>query len=94
MYSYFVNRLGQAAFDSIVCAHTHRLFYGILENCLLIEQGAMCTRLPYEHQRDIAFTHSTAGYALIFQDEEGNTDFNLSTTVYLGAHLPPKKEIL
>ena len=34
------------------------------------------------------------GYAVIYQDSDGNTNFNLSTPVYLGTHVPVKKEIL
>lgn len=92
--TYFTDRYGADAYDCIVCAHTHRQAFCISGGKLLIEQGALCTRLPYEHKMDLRFSHSTAGYCIIYQDHEGNTDFNNSHNIYLGAHLPPNKEIL
>ena len=91
---YFEDRYGANTFDSIVCAHTHRQLSCISSGKLLIEQGAMCTRLPYEHRVDMKFAHSTAGYCIIYQDKFGNTNFNQSHLVYLGSQLPPKKGIL
>jgi len=91
---YFTKRMGSNSFDSIVVGHTHRSYKGIVMNKLLIEQGAMAARMPYQHRADIRFPHAMNGYALIYQDADGNTDFNKSHTVFLGSQLPPKKEIL
>jgi predicted phosphodiesterase len=91
--NYFSNRLGSDAYDSVVVGHTHRIYKGIIGNKLLIEQGALCARLPYQHKSDLRFTHAMNGYAVIYQDADGNTDFNMSSSVYLGSQLPPKKEI-
>lgn len=91
---YFTKRMGSNSFDSIVVGHTHRSYKGVVMNKLLIEQGAMASRMPYQHRADIRFPHAMNGYAVIYQDEEGNTDFNLSHTVFLGSQLPPKKEML
>lgn len=94
LYDYFIKRMGSESFDSIVVGHTHKIYKGIFCNKLLIEQGAMCDRQPYQHRPDLRFLHAMNGYAVIYQDEEGNTDFNKSHTVYLGSMLPPKKELL
>jgi hypothetical protein len=94
MRLYFQDRYGSEDFDSIICAHTHRQYKGINGGKLLMEQGAMCTRLPYQHKPNIRHKHSVAGFAVIYQDAEGNTCFNSSYLTYLGSHLPPKKEIL
>ena len=61
---------------------------------MLIEQGAMAARMPYQHKADLRFPHAMNGYAVIFQDEEGNTDFSKSKVYYLGSQLPPKKEAI
>lgn len=91
---YFTKRMGSNSFDSVVVGHTHRSYKGVVMNKLLIEQGAMASRMPYQHRADIRFPHAMNGYAVIYQDDEGNTDFNKSHTVFLGSQLPPKKEIL
>lgn len=91
---YFTKRLGSEEFDSVVVGHTHRIYKGVVMNKLLIEQGAMASRMPYQHRADIRFPHAMNGYAVIYQDEQGNTDFNKSRVYYLGSQLPPKKEII
>jgi len=94
LMDYFTKRLGSDKFDSVVVGHTHRIYKGIFFNKMLIEQGAMAARMPYQHRADLRFPHAMNGYAVIFQDEEGNTDFTKSKVYYLGSQLPPKKEIL
>lgn len=94
LYDYFIKRMGSEGFDSIVVGHTHKIYKGIFCNKLLIEQGAMCDRQPYQHKPDLRFLHAMNGYAVIYQDEQGNTDFNKSHVIYLGSMLPPKKELL
>ena len=94
LYDYFIKRMGSDDFDSIVVGHTHKIYKGIFCNKLLIEQGAMCDRQPYQHKPDLRFLHAMNGYAVIYQDEHGNTDFNKSNVVYLGSMIPPKKSIL
>jgi predicted phosphodiesterase len=91
---YFTQRLGSEAFDSIVVGHTHRQYKGIVGNVMLIEQGAMCARQPYQHKDDLRYIHAMNGYAVIYQDTEGNTCFNRSNFIHLGSQLPPKKDIL
>lgn len=91
---YFIKRIGGDKFDSVVVGHTHRLYKGIVMNKLLIEQGAMAARMPYQHKADLRFPHAMNGYAVIYQDEQGNTDFSNSRIYYLGSQLPPKKEII
>ena len=94
LYDYFIKRMGSESFDSIVVGHTHKIYKGVFCNKLLIEQGAMCDRQPYQHKPDLRFLHAMNGYAIIYQDENGNTDFNKSNVVYLGSMIPPKKQIL
>lgn len=94
LYEYFIKRMSSNDFDSIVVGHTHKIYKGIFCNKLLIEQGAMCDRQPYQHKPDLRFLHAMNGYTVIYQDEDGNTDFNKSHVIYLGSMLPPKKELL
>jgi predicted phosphodiesterase len=91
---YFTKRLGGEHFDSVVVGHTHRIYKGVVMNKMLIEQGAMAARMPYQHKADLRFPHAMNGYAVIYQDENGNTDFTKSKVFYLGSQLPPKKEII
>ena len=91
---HFTKRLGSEHFDSVIVGHTHRIYKGVVMNKLLIEQGALCARQPYQHKADLRFPHAMNGYAVILQDDEGNTDFTDSRVYYLGSQLPPKKEIL
>lgn len=94
LYDHFSAAMHQDDFDSIVVGHTHKIYKGIYAGKLLIEQGAMAHRLPYQFKTDLRFKNAMNGYAVIYQDSDGNTNFNLSTPVYLGTHVPVKKEIL
>ncbi len=90
----FSNRFGTDHFDSVVIGHTHRCFWGVANNHMLIEQGSMSARQDYEHKANLKFAHAMNGYAVIYQDEEGNTDFSTSRPYYLGSELPAKKKIV
>lgn len=81
--------------DSVVCGHTHKIYKGVLNGKLYIEQGFLAGVLAYLHspKSDYRFNYQN-GYAVIYQDAEGNTDFNLSGPIYMGESLPPKKEAL
>lgn len=54
----------------------------------------MSARQDYEHKANLKFAHAMNGYAVIYQDEEGNTDFSTSRPYYLGSELPAKKKIV
>ncbi len=77
---------GKLDYDSVVCAHTHHVGKAICDGVLLMETGCLCGLLDYQ-RADIKFRFGTQenGYAVIYQDSQGNTDFNLSTPVYLGS---------
>lgn len=94
LLDHFSQRISTEEFDSIVVGHTHKQYKGIVSNKLLIEQGCMAHALPYQFKADLRFKNAVNGYAIIIQDEHGNTDFNKSTFIYLGTHLPIKKEAL
>lgn len=80
--------------DSIVCGHTHQIYKGVINSRLYIEQGCMADMLSYHHApgSPSKFNYMN-GYAVIYQDSDGNTNFNMSGPVYLGECLPPKKEM-
>ncbi len=94
LLNHFIERLSGIEFDSIIVGHTHKQYKGIVSGKLLIEQGAMAHRLPYQFKADLKFKNAVNGYAIIIQDQNGNTDFNKSNFVYIGTHLPIKKEAL
>lgn len=89
--SYLSKRYDRNEFDCVVHGHTHCLYKGIVANRLLIEQGSLCGRLDYEHDDHLKFGSSQNGYAYIWQDKNGNTNFNDSNIVYIGSMLPKKK---
>lgn len=94
LLDHFSARMKDTDFDSIVVGHTHKVYKGVVSNKLLIEQGAMAHKLPYQFKPDLRFKNATNGYAIVYQDSSGNTNFNASTPIYLGTHLPTKKEIV
>ena len=94
LLDHFSNRLPDEDFDSIVVGHTHKVYKGVVSGKLLIEQGAMAHKLPYQFKPDLRFKNAMNGYGVIYQDSNGNTNFNDSTFVYLGSHLPVKKEVV
>ena len=93
-FEYFKTRYGSHEFDSVVCGHTHRLYKGIVENNMIIEQGSLCGRLGYEGGADLNMAHSQHGYAYVWQAADGTTNFNESNFYSLGSMLPKKKGLL
>ncbi len=90
----FKERLGHGTFDSIVCGHTHLVYKGVVNNTLLIEQGCLADFMGYTWEPKQVYNNSASnGYAVIYQDREGNTDFNKSGPVYLGTLMPADKPI-
>lgn len=80
--------------DSVVCGHTHQVYKGIVDGKLLIEQGCLADLLAYHWApNNIMKKNYQNGFAIIYQDEDGNTDFNRSGPVYLGEVFPPKKGV-
>jgi predicted phosphodiesterase len=94
LHDHFSQRMDSSDFDSIVVGHTHKVYKGVVSGKLLIEQGAMSHKLPYQFRADLRFKNAMNGYAIVYQDSNGNTNFNDSTPVYLGSHLPTKKGII
>lgn len=72
------------SFDSVVIGHTHKSGKVVEEGKLLIEQGCLTKIMDYQKVGVLVNRPVSLGYALIYQDESGATDFNLSTNVYLG----------
>lgn len=94
LLEHFTARMSYDDFDSIVVGHTHKIYKGIVSGKLLIEQGAMAHRLPYQFGPDLRFKNAMNGFGIIYQDANGNTNFNDSTPIYLGTHVPNKKRTL
>ena len=93
LLDHFTERMHYDDFDSIVVGHTHKVYKGVVSGKLLIEQGAMAHRLPYQFKADLRFKNAMNGYAVIYQDSNGNTNYNDSQPIYIGSHLPNKKEM-
>lgn len=96
LMGYFDNRYPPGEYDSIVCGHTHKIYKGVVNNKLLMEQGCMAGLMMYAHSPKMQYTASNGmnGYAVVYQDAEGNVNMNDSHVVYLGDVMPPKKELI
>jgi predicted phosphodiesterase len=77
--------------DCIVCAHTHHQGIAPSRNKLCIEQGCLCCPLDYEKQGKLRYKAMVLGYTVVYQDKDGNCDFNKTHNVYLGTQYPIKK---
>ena len=93
---YFLSRYDENEYDSIVIGHTHKVYKGIVNSKLLIEQGCIAGLMAYAHSPKLDFIRSDPmnGFAVIYQDKDGNTDFNLSGPVFAGHAIPPKKAMI
>jgi predicted phosphodiesterase len=84
-----------AEVDSIFSGHTHQIYKGVINGTLYVEQGCLAGYQSYAWSPSSKYTgNSQTGYAVVYQDKDGNTDFNLSGPVYLGETFPAKKVIL
>lgn len=91
----FRERYAREEYDSVICGHTHQIYKGIVNSRLLVEQGCLAGVLGYANGPDFKYNNSPMnGYAVVYQDENGNTDFNWSGPVFLGEVFPPKKSVL
>ena len=91
---FFHNRYHDSEYDSVVVGHTHKIYKGIINSKLLIEQGCLADVMDYAFSPKMQYGSDNGmnGYAIIYQDKDGNTDFNLSGPIFLGEVLPPKKD--
>jgi predicted phosphodiesterase len=81
-------------FDSIVCGHTHHQYKGVVNDILLIEQGSLAGRLGYEGGDDLNMGFGQQGYAWVWQDASGSTNWNDSNFYSFGRYLPKKKRVV
>lgn len=72
------------SFDSVVIGHTHKVGKVVERNKLLIEQGSLTKVMDYLKVGINVRRPQVNGYAIIWQDEHGNTDFNLSGFIFSG----------
>lgn len=79
--------------DSIIVAHTHKQAWIPSRGKICIEQGCLCCPLDYEKQGKLNFKPTTLGYTVVYQDADGNTDFNATRPIYLGTQTPLKPEM-
>lgn len=79
------NFLNDSDWDSMVMGHTHQVFKGIVKQKLLIEQGCMAGFQDYTMSPKSGYAQPPVnGYAVIYQDKEGNTDYNKSSFIFKG----------
>jgi predicted phosphodiesterase len=78
--------------DSVIVAHTHKQAWIPSRGKICIEQGCLCCPLDYEKRGKLNFKPTTLGYCVVYQDAEGNCDFNATRPIYLGTQSPVKQD--
>jgi len=86
-WEYFMDRTD---IDCVCCGHTHQVSWLTKKGKLCIEQGCLAVPLDYSKQGKLRYGPQALGYAVLYQDEHGNTDFNMSQVVFLGIQYPHK----
>ena len=84
---YQIDHVGE--WDSIVMGHTHQVAKYVYEGKLLIEQGCLTNILEYQWNSNIQYIGQSNGFAEIYQDSNGNTNYTKSDVVYLGQQHAP-----
>lgn len=83
---------GKRSYDCIVMAHSHHFGSAVDDSVLIIEQGATCNLLEYEHSDSkMRWGNQVSGYAIIYQDKDGNTDFGRSHPIFCGIQYEQKE---
>jgi predicted phosphodiesterase len=78
--------------DCVVIGHTHKQSKLSLARLLLIEQGAFSAPANYAHGPDLTYFGGTQnGYAIVWQDSEGNCIRNMTDFYTFGTAIPDKK---
>ena len=75
-------------YDCVVMGHVHKMGKIIRNGRLLIESGCLCGMLEYMNNADGAYTIQVAGFTVVYQDKDGNTDFINSSPIYRGCIFP------
>ena len=84
--------LNTADYDALVVGHTHQTGKVIRDGRLLIEQG--CLTLPQDYALHDFGRPMHNGYAVIYQDRQGNTLFDESNFVYQGYQILEKPALI
>jgi predicted phosphodiesterase len=89
---YFSSMYSSDELDCVVIGHTHKQSKLSLARLLLIEQGAFSAPANYAHGPDLTYFGGTQnGYAIVWQDSEGNCIRNMTDFYTFGTAIPDKK---
>jgi predicted phosphodiesterase len=89
---YFSSMYGVDDLDCVVIGHTHKQSKMSLAHLLLIEQGAFSAPANYAHGPDLTYFGGTQnGYAIVWQDANGNCIRNMTDFYTFGTAIPDKK---
>lgn len=80
--------------DSIVMGHTHQAAKFVYEGRLMMEQACLTAMHGYQWASHIRYVGQANGFAEIWQDKEGNTNYDKSRVIYLGQQHPPTTEVV
>lgn len=88
----FIQRYGEPNIDTFVCGHVHKVYEGVVNGYKMIEQGCLVGYQSYGWSpRNFYQDNTVNGYAVLYQDVDGKTDYNKSHAYYLGTILPSQK---
>ena len=76
-------------YDSIILHHTHKGGKLMDKDTLLIEGGCLCDPPDYAVSGKMRLDASHLGYVLLYQDSDGNTDFDATRFVFSGIGSEP-----
>lgn len=78
-----------------ITQNTHKVYEGVVNGYKMMEQGTLAGLMAYAFNPRVLYDgNGQNGYAVIYQDEHGNTSFNDSHVFYLGEVVPPKKSVI
>lgn len=79
--------------DCVVVGHSHQVSCIPRRGKLCIEQGCLCAPMDYAKKGTLHYGPQGLGYAVIYQDEDGNCDFTASRPYFLGVQYPIKLSV-
>ncbi|RLC16012.1 MAG: hypothetical protein DRI24_09485 [Deltaproteobacteria bacterium] len=78
-------------FQAMVIAHTHKQGRYLWKGKLVIEQGCCALPMAYEASARAKYAAQSFGYCVVYEDLEGNVDFNKTRTFYYGSEAMSKE---
>lgn len=79
-------------FDCVTMAHTHYQGKIIRDGRVLIETGCLANPMDYSKKGKLFYRPQQSGYAVVYQDKDGNVDPNRTNFIHLGTTVEHKDD--